>query len=84
MSIQVTVKISSCMCMYVHVCVCVGGGGNYRGRLVLYPVSPEADIRVIVITLFILYTDKQVLWQTVQPQIKCHIRWHFIRVCTVC
>ena len=23
-------------------------------------------------------------WQTVQTQIRCHILWHLIRVCTVC
>ena len=35
-------------------------------------------------TIFILDTSKQVLWQTVKTQLNCHIRWHFIRVCTVC
>ena len=35
-------------------------------------------------TLFILETRKQVLWQTVKTQMKCHIRWHFIRVSTIC
>ena len=37
-----------------------------------------------LVTLFILGTCKQVLWQTVKTQKKCHIMRHFIRVCTVC
>ena len=36
------------------------------------------------LSLFILDTNKQVLWQTVKTQMKCHKMWHFIRVCTVC
>ena len=28
-------------------------------------------------------TPTWVLWQTVKTQMKCHIVWHFIRVCTV-
>ena len=35
------------------------------------------------LTLFILDTSKQVLWQTVKSQMKCRLRQHFIRVCTV-
>ena len=31
-----------------------------------------------------LETPKCVLLQTVKTQMKCHIMWHFIRVCTVC
>ena len=34
-------------------------------------------------TLFTLDTCKQVLWQTVKTQMKCSIRQHFIRACTV-
>ena len=33
--------------------------------------------------LFILNTSKQVLCQTVQTQMKCHIRLHFISACTI-
>ena len=29
-------------------------------------------------------TSKRILWQTVKTQMKCRIRRHFIRVCTVC
>ena len=36
------------------------------------------------LTLFILDTGKQVLFQTVKTQMKCCIMRHFIRVCTVC
>ena len=36
------------------------------------------------LTLFIMDTGKQVLWKTVKNLMKCHIRWHFISVCTVC
>ena len=28
-------------------------------------------------------TPKQVLWQTAKTLMKCHIMWHFIRVCAV-
>ena len=36
------------------------------------------------LTHFILDTGKQVLWQTVKSQMKCRIRQHFIRGCSVC
>ena len=38
----------------------------------------------ILLTLFILDTDKYVLFETVKTQIKCCIMQHFIWVCTVC
>ena len=31
----------------------------------------------------VLVTPKCVLWQTVKTQMKCHIKWHFIRVYTI-
>ena len=37
-----------------------------------------------IFNAFILDTVKLVLWQTVNTQMKCRIRRHFIRVCTVC
>ena len=37
-----------------------------------------------LLTFCIWKTHKQVLWQTVKTQIKCHILWHFIRFYTVC
>ena len=45
------------------------------------PMTHKKDARL---TLFILHTDEQVLWQTVKAQIKCCIMQHFSRVCTVC
>ena len=36
------------------------------------------------VTLFIIDTCKQILWQTVKTQLKSRIMRHFIRVCTVC
>ena len=37
----------------------------------------------ICVSLLILDTGKQVLWQTVKTQMKYGIRWHFIRVFTL-
>ena len=37
-----------------------------------------------ILTIFILDTSKQVLWQTVKTQMKCCIRPYSIGVCTVC
>ena len=39
---------------------------------------------LVPLTLSILDNCNQVLWQTVKTQMKCHIRWHFISVCTLC
>ena len=36
------------------------------------------------ITFFILETCKKILWQTVKTHMKCCIRQHFVRICTVC
>ena len=45
-------------------------------------------ILVIVIltceTFCIMETPEGVLWQTVKTEMKCRIKQHFIRVCTVC
>ena len=57
----------------------LGGGGNGVGeviRLDISCVSSAAD--------FILDTSTPVLWQTKMIQMKCCIRWNFIRVCTNC
>ena len=37
-----------------------------------------------LLTIFILDTNKQVLWQTMKTQMKCRIWRHIIRVCKVC
>ena len=44
----------------------------------------SAHVLLNLLTLCVLKTLKLVLWQTVKTQMKCHIMWHFIRVCTVC
>ena len=36
------------------------------------------------LTLCILKTPNQVVWQTVKTQMKCSIMRHFISACTVC
>ena len=44
----------------------------------------QTNIPHLNLAFFILDIGKQVLWQTVKTQMKCCIRQHFIRVCTVC
>ena len=55
--------------------------------LLLYLLSisckPEIHISTIL-TLLSTEIPKQVLWQAVKTEMKCRIRRHFIRVCTVC
>ena len=40
--------------------------------------------RYFSLTLCVMGTPKQVLWQTVKAQMKCRRMWHFLKVCTVC
>ena len=51
-----------------------------------YPLlkkKTQQKLKITTLAFFILDTAKQVLWQTVQTQMKCRHMRHFIRVCTV-
>ena len=49
-----------------------------------YTLSGRYKHHTYPITLSIMETPKQILWQTVKTQMKCSIMLHFIRVCAVC
>ena len=51
----------------------------FKGKRSSTPPQPNPKL-----SLCRLETPKRVLWQTAKTQMKCHIMWHFIRVCNVC
>ena len=54
---------------------------NKFPEIVLILFNITCILLLVFLILFRPETPKLVLWQTVMTQMKCHIMWHFIRVC---